>query len=722
MRFALAALLALTLPVHAQNRVENLAKLVEVWSTVKYLDPHMMSREIDWDGAFVRAVPKVREAKTSEELARAIGSMLAELNDPVTKVRRDDERKAKPKLEDTPLHRVEGDVLVLNLAPFAAAEGSLWTSGNAIATAVAKHDRVIVDLRGDDDAAGSANYFVGMIGLVKQTMPVPPMRSVFHSGYAPQEGGTSGGYYSALQLIPQPPLQKVSWLTGNVPSRIVLLTRGNELSGAAAALWWSGAAAIVSEAPVGDDALASTRKIELGDRWSAHVRISEPAVAGFIADLVVNGDAMPKALELVRATTPFAPRPPMQPVTITPRNIIEKPYTEMIDPDLPHRMLALARLWSIIDRFYPYKHLISDWDAALRTMIPVFEDANGAKAYAAAVMEAVALVEDGHSGAFGHPAAMSVFGGTHVPPVQLRVVEGQYVVTHTTSDAIKIGDVVTAIDGKPLRDRIAELRKYLTASTEVARTQRLLNASMRGEKDSEAVITVRNDDGSTREVRLKRDQPSVPQPQKTEPVYRVLDGNIGYADLTRLNVSDVDAMFDALKDTKAILFDMRGYPRGTAWAIAPRINTNKAKYAASFRRVQVAATSSEEMRSGFFFDQPLPPLPEGESLYTRPTAMLIDHRAISQSEHSGLFYEAANDTTFIGTPTAGANGDVTTFPLPGGFTVNFTGHDVRHIDGRQLQRVGLEPHIRVEPTIRGIREGKDEVLERAIAWAHEKAK
>lgn len=46
----------------------------------------------------------------------------------------------------------------------------------------------------------------------------------------------------------------------------------------------------------------------------------------------------------------------------------------------------------------------------------------------------------------------------------------------------------------------------------------------------------------------------------------------------------------------------------------------------------------------------------------------------------------------------------------------FTGHDVRHADGRQLQRVGLVPHVRVAPSRAGIRAGKDEVLERALEY------
>lgn len=67
-------------------------------------------------------------------------------------------------------------------------------------------------------------------------------------------------------------------------------------------------------------------------------------------------------------------------------------------------------------------------------------------------------------------------------------------------------------------------------------------------------------------------------------------------------------------------------------------------------------------------------------------------------------------------PTTGANGDVTWFPVPGGIRINFSGHDVRWPDGRQLQRVGLKPDVEVAPTIAGIRAGRDEVLEKAVEY------
>ena len=81
--------------------------------------------------------------------------------------------------------------------------------------------------------------------------------------------------------------------------------------------------------------------------------------------------------------------------------------------------------------------------------------------------------------------------------------------------------------------------------------------------------------------------------------------------------------------------------------------------------------------------------------------MLIDETAISQAEHTCLFLEAACHPQFVGTATAGANGEVTGAVLPGGISFGFTGMSVRHGDGRQLQRVGIQPTYRVVPTIAG---------------------
>ena len=102
--------------------------------------------------------------------------------------------------------------------------------------------------------------------------------------------------------------------------------------------------------------------------------------------------------------------------------------------------------------------------------------------------------------------------------------------------------------------------------------------------------------------------------------------------------------------------------------------------------------------------------------YTGDVVVLIDESAISQAEHTCLMFEGATQgrLRFVGTPTNGANGDVTSVSVPGGITMMFSGHDVRHADGRQLQRVGIQPDLMVAPTVAGIAAGRDEILEAAL--------
>lgn len=55
--------------------------------------------------------------------------------------------------------------------------------------------------------------------------------------------------------------------------------------------------------------------------------------------------------------------------------------------------------------------------------------------------------------------------------------------------------------------------------------------------------------------------------------------------------------------------------------------------------------------------------------------------------------------------------------LPGGLRSAISGIGVFYPDRRQTQRVGIIPDLVVRPTIAGIREGRDEVLEAGVSRA-----
>jgi C-terminal processing protease CtpA/Prc len=68
----------------------------------------------------------------------------------------------------------------------------------------------------------------------------------------------------------------------------------------------------------------------------------------------------------------------------------------------------------------------------------------------------------------------------------------------------------------------------------------------------------------------------------------------------------------------------------------------------------------------------------------------------------------------IGSTTAGANGNTSPFSLPGGFGAKISGLGAFDAGRRPTQRVGIVPNIPARPSIAGVRERRDEVLEAAV--------
>jgi len=80
-----------------------------------------------------------------------------------------------------------------------------------------------------------------------------------------------------------------------------------------------------------------------------------------------------------------------------------------------------------------------------------------------------------------------------------------------------------------------------------------------------------------------------------------------------------------------------------------------------------------------------------------------------------MAFRIGDNSTIIGSTTARANGDRSKLILPDNLEVGFTGFGCYYPDGTPTQRAGIIPDIWVEPTIEGIRAGRDELLEMAIS-------
>jgi C-terminal processing protease CtpA/Prc len=741
-------------------RLERLAGLARLWLDARYFHPALAHKDIDWDAALVAAIPRVDRARTPVEYRDAIGDLLAVLGDPETFAALDPGVDApaaavavpRPSRHAPPVRDAGGATLIdiVSLATTMGSDGAKIQPLMAEArAALAKDGPFLIDCRGAEapDAESSAEamlYFMDTVlrdllrGLVPETIPLGAPRYRQYSGYPPQQGTTSGGYSTAV--VTSTPQRLEGTRTRGPQPRAAVLVDGNTpdireiLSGLRAA----GVAWVVREDRTGDVRRGMTSApLELTDGVRVHLRtvdvVSPDGVVGVDPDVTVRRGpndadvALARALELLRG--PAVTRTANPATSAGPaRPLIELAYPTMTAPTREYRLLALFRFWGVIDRFFPYKHLLeTPWSEVLPRFIPVFESAEGTLAYQTAVHELVAQIKDTHGTISGTSALHASLGG-FAPRVALGYAGRVLVILAVGETApgdglLTKGDEVLAIDGESIEARVARLGRLIAASTPQAlrwRTRALLTAGAQG---SRARFTIRDGAGQTRDVEVARQMPINQlagfvreRTSRTTPIYGLLPSGPGYIDLARLQNAEANAALDAVLAAPGLIFDMRGYPNGTAWTLAPRLTTRTHVVGAQFRRPLIDGLSwapGEDSVTSYAFPQELPP-PSGPA-YRGKVVVIINEEAISQAEHTCLFIEAAApNVTFIGSPTNGANGDVTNVPLPGGIVVRFSGHDVRHADGRQLQRIGITPHVLVEPTPAGVRAGRDELLEAAI--------
>lgn len=731
-------------------RIDRLVALAKLWAAVKYFHPYLAYRDdIDWDGALVKAIPKVNAARNSAEYSAAVEDMLNALGDPVTRVldvpAPTSTNSAAPSERQPTFHKNADGVLVVTMTNYSDFQDFVGTSKKleVLKKELPTARAVVFDLRPavtpSDADQGMASYGFSSNGLAAVlttvSLEMPGERRRMHVGYAPQDGTTSGDYGSGFYLQGRPAIKPES-AAKDIPVVFLVGPRG-DLPDVALGLQASGKGAIVAEGTFSEELAVSTQTVELPDGVRAQMRLGElvygDGTGGFEPNLTVpasgmKGDqnpAMQAALQLantgkfLRSSRTKLPQRAASPS--------DKTYSDMPYPPAEYRVLAAFRVWAVINYFFPYMEFMGeDWNQVLRQFIPRMEASKDALDYNLTVVEMVTHIHDSHGGA-SSPVLKNYFGDGSLP-VRVRMIEGLPVITsYTNAEAargagLEIGDVIVKVDGKDASSLIAERLKYTAHSTPQSgmfyATERSL---VRGPKDSTATLTVRDLHDQVREVKVVRKAEYMPQSQgdRTGEILQLLPGNVGYADLDRLPASQVDEMFEKFKDCPAIIFDDRGYPQGTAWQIAPRLTDKTDVVAAMFKRRDPTSPDlpNGEIASSREENTFLQRLPHTDkSRYRGKTVMLIDERTISQAEHTGLFFEAANGTKFIGSPTQGANGDVTNLSVPGGIYVRFSGQGVWHADGRQLQRLGLQPTVEVRPTLLGIRSGQDEVLQVAIEY------
>ncbi|MCD0469647.1 S41 family peptidase [Flavobacterium sp. JAS] len=392
------------------------------------------------------------------------------------------------------------------------------------------------------------------------------------------------------------------------------------------------------------------------------------------------------------------------------------------NPDFTNKNSKLRMIfmyWNLVEYFFPDKYQMDQkWDTTLEKIIPLVVKAENHDDFYLAMQKLVSRLDDSHTEFFIYPSSTEPKSKRFFP-ADGKIIDEKLVVTEILGDSlaqaddIKVGEVITKINDKTIKELILENRDLICASNEPKYLDKLVKRILFSYSDTVKVEFFKDGKYITKTMTWFDYHDSHRNEfkkgaQKKKEKFKLLDHNIGYVDMGVIKVRHIPDMIETLKSTKAIIFDMRNYPNGTFKEISKFLNAHEKVFAVYTRPVLSYPGRfiwSGDSKGGV----------DNENNYKGKVIVLLDEKSVSQSEWTAMCFQTAGNTTIIGSQTAGADGNVSEFDFEGFHTL-FSGIGVFYPDRRETQRIGIVPDIEVKPTIKGIQEGKDEVLDRALKF------
>jgi C-terminal processing protease CtpA/Prc len=394
----------------------------------------------------------------------------------------------------------------------------------------------------------------------------------------------------------------------------------------------------------------------------------------------------------------------------------ESTYTALVFPDSGYQLLGLFRLWNIVEYWAPYRDVVGEnWPVVLGDFIPRIALARDKDSYTREMMAMIARIHDTHANLWGSFYVRPPVGKCMLP-INLRFIDQSAVVAAYTSDAagkasgLQPGDEITALDGVAVNKLVAEWAPLYADSNEAARFRDMARNLTDGPCGS-ANIGVRRNNTSLSVSATRLDPSEAGTPTLTHDLpgatFRLLSSDVAYLKLSSVKGADLPRYIESAKQTRGLIVDIRNYPSEFVVFSLGSLLVHRPTSFAFF-------TSPDRSNPGAFHPNPPVSLTPSEPHYDGKVVILVDEVTQSQAEYTTMALRSSPNAIVLGSTTAGADGDVSRIPLPGGLNTMISGLGIFYPDGSPTQRVGIHVDVEVRPTIPGIRAGRDEVLEAAI--------
>lgn len=382
------------------------------------------------------------------------------------------------------------------------------------------------------------------------------------------------------------------------------------------------------------------------------------------------------------------------------------------EDDQGYRLLMLFRYWNSIEYYFPYRDIMDhSWDSVLQEFIPKMISCKDELEYRLNLYQIIGKVQDEHAGMWQENQVDKKFFGEKIAAINVSVIEDKLVVTNKLSGLnsnsnIKIGDVILKIDGKDVKDVIEEKLKYIPKANKKLYRRSFTKYLMRTNNDELELSIQRNKEVINEKVNCISIESSAGK--ENRPSHELLKDNIGYIYPGMLNKGEIDSIMEKFKNTKGLIVDLRCYP-------SDFIVYSLGKYLMPKPTEFVKVTKVNKFIPGQFIEERILSVgEENKDYYKGKVIVIINEETMSQPEFTTMAFRVAPNATVIGSNSVGVDGNVSEIILSSGIRTFISGIGIYYPDGRQTQRIGIIPDLEVKPTIEGIRNGKDELKEKAI--------
>lgn len=362
------------------------------------------------------------------------------------------------------------------------------------------------------------------------------------------------------------------------------------------------------------------------------------------------------------------------------------------------RLANVVIAWNVLQHFFPYFDVVhTDWDKELTKALNELYSEKTEIEYYKSLMRMTAKLDDAHVDISGSiPVAKGL-------SIKVELFDQDIVVTASSSNMIRKGDIIKNIDGKRALTEFHEIESQISGTPNLKRNRALWYFGTDFSKPEAKVTLIR--DGKEIRVTAQR------FPNHLQFVFNQgnnLPGMIDCGDgifYLKGNIQDINSLLSTLVNAKGIIvgsshqlwqllphmirepvwcarwnIPINTYPDGqktywnksSRWTIEPKLPFLKAKFA--------VITSSDDQSS-------------------LETALgIFDHYKMGFT---------------VGDTTAGCNGNVNYTPLIGNSTIRWTGMKVLKHDYSQHHLIGFNPDYPVVRTKEAVLQGRDEYLEKA---------